>query len=348
MSLFARKKRQGARLTRKAPARVAKDRQRTMRQWRRRFRRLLRLPQENRRTIPGKAAVTHHGWLREAIGQVVKNSLLVLLVGVGAISLPIAGYAGYRALLMSPHFVLRHVELHGAERVTGEDVRHLLNLNHAVSTLTLNEAEVAQAVRRHEWASTVRTHSWRRTVEARVVLPHRLNITVRERQPVALLSLGELYLVDNYGEVFLKATPETAAGLPVLTGFERADMTDPGRQHETKRRIRTTLSFLRVFDDAGLTALVPLSELESHLVYGVIARTADEGAEFWLGEGRFREKVGRLADVLADLAARGQRPRRVYLDGPEALRRVIVEATDAPANGRPALAANTSMGVLGW
>jgi cell division protein FtsQ len=61
-------------------------------------------------------------------------------------------------------------------------------------------------------------------VEIRRILPHTIAVEVREHVPAAVVSLGELYLVNAEGQPFKRAVLEAgeADGLPIITGLDRA------------------------------------------------------------------------------------------------------------------------------
>src|SRR5262249_56676838 len=51
--------------------------------------------------------------------------------------------------------------------------------------------------------------------------PDSLSVAVKEREPAALVALGDLYLVDSEGRPFKKIEREDPADLPLITGLAR-------------------------------------------------------------------------------------------------------------------------------
>ena len=293
---------------------------RQARLWQRRFRKLLHLQQPQNRKRDGSARAEGRERLRGIAGRIGRTagswlSCLALLAAVAAV--PVGVWLGYRYVVETPHFQLREVVLAGNARVTPDDILAAAGLDRGVSTLTLPPDEIAAAITRLDWIRDARVE---------VNLPQTTRIEVTEREAVALVALGPLYMVDERGALFRRLAPREQCELPILTGFRRSAFTDPGRQAETGRRIRGALVLLRAWETLGLSSVTPLSEVESHAVYGYIARTAGDGTEIWLGEGEYGDKLARYADIVADLRLRGKVARRIYLDSPDALHRVAVDA----------------------
>lgn len=314
------RRRKDTRLNRARAAQRAQDAARRSRVWRRRFRRLLHAnviaPAKPRRTGINRPPLGRR--LRATLANGVRYVVALLV----AAAIPTGGYLLYRHLLTTPHFFVRNIVVAGAERLSVEDIRTAAGLDGPVTTLSIDERAVETALAAHEWIDTAK-------VEVR--LPQTVRIEVRERQPAALLALGETFMVDRHGELFRRVHPDENTDAPLLTGISRVDLTDPARQPAAKRRIREALAGLRAYREAGLEAVAPLSEVHSHPVYGLIARTLD-GVEVWLGSGQYSAKMLRLTDVLADAELRGLRVRTVYLDTKDALERVVVR-TDKESTG---------------
>lgn len=328
--LFRRAKRSGLRrqgVTR-PPVRNAEDGPRA-RAWRRRFRRILRLDDGNRR-VDSRATRSNAGPFRlrtfahRIAGALGRGVACVALAGLAA-ALPFGSLLGYRYLCSSPHFLVRQVTVAGNESLPSDVIVAAAGLDGPVSTLTMDEDEVAAAVTALDGVRTARV-----TVE----LPQNVRIDVSERHPAALVALRRPFLVDEHGAVYQPLERGDTLALPMLTGLRRTDFTDPGRQADARRRIRLALGVIRAWNELGLSAVAPLSEIECDPVYGLIARTAESGTEVWLGDGGdARPKLERLADVLLDLKLRGRVARTVYLDDPNAQTRVVVRSEEVRAAG---------------
>ena len=83
----------------------------------------------------------------------------------------------------------------------------------------LGQNLVAMDVRAMERA--IATHPWVKSVSVTRHLPSRLTIDVVEHRAIAMLSFGELYLVNEDSAPFKRIKPGDAADLPLITGLDR-------------------------------------------------------------------------------------------------------------------------------
>ena len=124
----------------------------------------------------------------------------------------------------------------------------------------------------------------------------------------AMVSLGDLYLLDEDGEPFKRVQPSDALDLPIVTGVEREDCV--ARHDETVLRLTTALALARAYSASAKGN--PLSEIHLELE-GVTLITAD-GEHVQLGEGAWPEKLERLARVRQELKARALTAAVIRLD----------------------------------
>ena len=59
-------------------------------------------------------------------------------------------------------------------------------------------------------------HPWVRSVEIRRRFPHGVNVLVSEHEPAAMVSFGDLYVVDLEGEPFKKLQSQDGVDVPLL------------------------------------------------------------------------------------------------------------------------------------
>ena len=112
----------------------------------------------------------------------------------------------------SPRFALRTVKIDGLRRATEKELLRLAGIGPGTNLWSLEPLTVAQAMGAHPWV---------RTVEVTRSLPDTLLLRVEERTPVALASLGDLYVVDADGAPFKRLSPSESLDLPLLTGLTR-------------------------------------------------------------------------------------------------------------------------------
>jgi cell division protein FtsQ len=231
--------------------------------------------------------------------------LLALLLGGGRLALDqIAG---------STRFALRNVEISPTTRIKPEEVVELAQVAEGDRLLQLDTDTIAARVAEHPWAAEVR-------VQRR--LPSVLRFEITERRAVATVNLGGLYLVDEGGRPFKRASMAEADGLPVLTGLERSQYVDQRAASEAV--FREALGILAAY--RAQPGRPEVGELNMSPRYGFTLFLAEGGAEIRLGRKEYDRKLARLDQIFEAVRTSGADPasiRVVHLDGSD-LRRVPV------------------------
>jgi cell division protein FtsQ len=114
-------------------------------------------------------------------------------------------------LTTSERFAIAAIEVHGASRMTPDEVRAMLPAKVGGNIFKADLGDVARALR---------TNPWIRSASAHRVLPDTLVVRLWERTAVAVVQFGNaLYLADETGHPFKQLdAPDEAGDLPILTG----------------------------------------------------------------------------------------------------------------------------------
>jgi cell division protein FtsQ len=142
----------------------------------------------------------------------------VLLFKVGLISLTgicLGLVLLYHHLLTSPFFCIkdnRDIDITGAKRLNAALLLQMARLGPGTNLLALQPGRVEQALAAHPWIARAElTRLW----------PNRLKLCIHEREPVALVQLGELYYADRRGSLFKPLFPGDPHDFPVITGLKK-------------------------------------------------------------------------------------------------------------------------------
>jgi cell division protein FtsQ len=157
---------------------------------------------------------------------------------------------------------------------------------------------------------SIATHPWVKSVSVTRHLPSRLTIEIVEHRAVALLSMGDLYLVNEDGEPFKRIKPGDAIDLPLVTGLDREAIA--AKKEEALEQLDAALALIEAYAAEPGVASKPLSEVNLH-PDGVTAVTT-AGQEIEFGEGDVLPKLGRLARVRQELHARAMEAEVIRLD----------------------------------
>jgi len=215
---------------------------------------------------------------------------------------------GVRHVLDSPRFQLRTIEFAATPHLGQADVLALAGVALGDRLLGVDTDAVAARIATHPWVSSVRAS--RR-------LPSCLVIEVSERRAAAVAELSGLYLVDDGGRPFKRASMEEADGFPVLTGIERARYA--GMREVSEAAFREALALLREYrEKPGRPAV---GEISIDPGFGFSLILFESGAEIRLGRENYSKKLAQLDQIFEALVAKGtgglSALRIVHLDLPE-------------------------------
>jgi len=240
----------------------------------------------------------------------------IVVVGAAVAGALFAGQRLVRHVVASPRFALREIEADATLHVAREDILSLAGVDLGDKLLAIDTDAVAARVAAHPWVASVRV---------RRQLPATLVIDVVERRAIASALLGTLYLIDDTGRPFKRATLEEADGLPVITGISRDTYTLD--RISTEAAFREALGLLAAYRTQDILAArarggaapsrPALSEIHVDPRVGFSLVLFDGGGEILLGRGDWSGKLARLDEILSALGPRGPAAlRAVHLDGP--------------------------------
>ncbi len=204
---------------------------------------------------------------------------------------------------------IKNIEIAGLKRLQPEVILHLANLGPDTNLLALKPIQVEHNLETHPWiARATLTRKW----------PHRVQLHVQEREPVALVQAGELYYVDHRGHLFKPLSPGDPHDFPVITGLGREFFSSgEGALPETMIRVMQLMDLLR--NSSPPLSLENISEIHVDLERGLTLYANGLGAAVDLGMSHYQEKLQRLTQAWPVLTQKGYLPRaaRINLDYPQ-------------------------------
>lgn len=160
---------------------------------------------------------------KRTLSQRVFRFILVLVFALEITYLIAHGFQIFRN---SSVFVLNDVQVTGAVKTDREEIKKLI-LTSQKNALKVDLKEIKLRLESHPWIQSAIL--WRE-------LPGTIRVHILERKPVAIVSAGNLYLVDSAGHVIETLAEATEySGLPVITGIPEAS---------NEARIRASLQFV--------------------------------------------------------------------------------------------------------
>lgn len=211
--------------------------------------------------------------------------------------------AGLYALISSSYFFLVHPAVLGNKVLSRQEVLEMAGLRSPTNLLLVSSRLVARRLERSPWIqSAVVTRKW----------PRELTIVIREREPLALVEMGDaVFLIAEDGIIMEATTAKECPHLPVLRGV----LPEPVRPGESVSREEAQQAL------ALLALLAPKERSEVAVVEvatgGRLRFQRRDGALVEWGvpeELAFKVEVYRA--VLSDLNKRRQRAVEIDVSDP--------------------------------
>ncbi len=219
----------------------------------------------------------------------------------------------YHQLLTSSYFCIkdiRNIEIEGTRSLSPEVILKMANLGPETNLLALRPARVERVLLGHPWISRAElTRKW----------PHRIHLVIKEREPVALVQIGEeLLYLDRQGSLFKPLSPGDPHNFPVITGLKPANFQHP--EGSLPPLVAQTFQVLDVLKGAP-APFNPENISEVHLDpdRGFTLYVNGLGAALDLGFDDYLEKLNKFAQVLPTLVHKGYLAKtgRINLDYPD-------------------------------
>ena len=195
-----------------------------------------------RKPVRQKKWLTRRGGLGSAANSGFVGKLAVLGLGLAAMLL-VAWFSGMlllQQLGQSSFFQLTSIRIDGGVRTTKKEVLALSGLDVHSNLLALSVGTLRRRIEAHGWIESA---------EIRREWPSRLQITIKERRPLAILSLPDgLYYADRQGLPFAPAEPPEELDFPVVTGLGEVD----AWSEEQRRALWRALHLIRLAGRGGV------------------------------------------------------------------------------------------------
>jgi len=236
--------------------------------------------------------------------------LRLLLVKVGVLSL--AGLSLglvclYYHLLTSSYFCIKdirnNIEISGTHRLSPDLIRELAHLGPDTNLLALRPQRVEAALTAHPWIAKAEiSRKW----------PNRVRIHILEREPVALVQLGELYYADRQGHLFKPLSPGDPLDFPVITGLKQEDFAPSQGGPVIFAQILEVMEALR--DAPAPLNLANISEIHADPVRGFTIYANGLKSGVHLGLTDFPAKVEKFARIWPVLVQKGYLPQVSFIN----------------------------------
>lgn len=212
-----------------------------------------------------------------------------LIAGIAVVvALAIGGvWWAHRSLHQLSYFQVSEIHVRGNVHVGTAEILARLGLRPPVNVLQLDLQELAGRIATHPWVFSA---SIQRQPPLSVI------ITVEERRPVALLSIGKTYLLSADAVILEEVRIPPAEPLPLLRAAWRAEVR--AGEHLNDRRLLGGLELLEVLQEAPLLKQTQVEEVTAEVDGNYVLRLAGSRAVLRLGPGEPLTQLHRLGVAL--------------------------------------------------
>lgn len=239
-------------------------------------------------------------------------------------------------LTSAPAFAIDTIEVKGLTRLDRAELLQTAGLALGQNVFVKSPEDVRAALLGHPWVVGA---------EVKRTLPSRFSLTVREREPVAIMLIdvcgpprgggggggaddestcdepNAMYLVSAEGSLLKRVGHKDSSDLPVITGLTRARYTnDP---ELSRRMVMEALSLLAAYRQSGLWERSPVGEVHVEPNDGLSLYVGDL-TYVRLGIPPYAQKLQRMKKVFDRLERERARAEYVYLDNEQHPDRVAV------------------------
>jgi len=231
----------------------------------------------------------------------------------------------YHQLLTCSLFCIKdinQIEIEGARRLSRPVLLQQARLGPGSNLLAIRPGQVERALMAYPWIAKAEvSRKW----------PHRLHLKIQERDPVALVQIGEeLLYMDRQGMLFKPLSPGDPHNFPVITGLTAEQFRhSAGDLPEVVDQVFQLMAMLR--KNPPPLNLENISEIHVDLERGFTLYAMGLGAALDLGFTDYSEKLHKFAQLWPHLVQKGllARVRRINLNYPL---RVLVTLKGMEAN----------------
>lgn len=206
---------------------------------------------------------------------------------------------GYHQLLTCSWFCIKdinQIEIEGTKRLSRGVVLQQARLSPGASLLAVRPGQMERSLIAHPWIAKAEvSRKW----------PHNLHIWIQERDPMALVQIGEeLLYVDRQGSLFKPLSPGDPHNFPVITGLGPEQFHHvEGAQPEVVTQAFQLLEVLK--KNPPPLNLENISEVHADLERGFTLYANGLGAPLDLGLTDHVEKLHKFAQLWPVLVQKG-------------------------------------------
>jgi cell division protein FtsQ len=217
--------------------------------------------------------------------RVTAGAVGVLVLSYGAIFL-------HDAVTQCDFFSAKEISVSGNHRLKNQEVLVQAGLYKGVNVLSVNISTAREQLKNNPWI---------READVKRELPDRLFVTVTEQEPLAVVDLGDVFMLNTDGEIFKRHDTSDPEGLPLIHGLSINDMPLPGQEkNKVFQAVMEILTLGQKPDSILPNGEIRYIEVDHDL--GLTLKTRQRFGVIKLGYDEYPKKYGLLRQILVHLS----------------------------------------------
>ncbi len=131
----------------------------------------------------------------------------------------------YDLLTQCDYFRTEELFIEGTRRLTEKQVARQARVHKGANVLAINLSLVRKRLLAHPWIAEA---------EVNREIPTGLNIRIKEHSPLAVVDVGQKFLINHRGKIFKAWDASDPVDLPVINGLNISDLTVTGQPDPPK------------------------------------------------------------------------------------------------------------------
>ena len=218
------------------------------------------------------------------VGPVLRVSVIIAAVA-GIL------YGSWTAVLRSPYFLVRNVDVQSIPHLSDADALKIVGLDKKTNIFSFDAARAQVNLLAHPWVAQAMVEK---------SLPDEVSIKVTERVPVGVLVMKRFFLVDIEGRPFVEVAPADAKAYPLVTGITEAEFEDDPKR--ARAQIRRALNVVSMYSVREMARAWPVGSVAVGL--GGRMNLMLGQTRVGLGSTHFKLKLERLSQIYQALKRR--------------------------------------------
>ena len=204
-------------------------------------------------------------------------------------------------LTQCEYFGARQLTIEGMRRLTKEQVVQQAGVYPGINILSANLTLARKRLRAHPWIAEA---------EVSREIPSGLTIVIKEHTALAMVDLGQKYLINMRGEIFKAWEPSDPHNLPLVSGLNVSDLTVSGRSkpappnsdRQPSAPFKSVMQVLQLGEKKG--SVLPnrvVKKIHVDRQIGLTVHAFDRGKTINLGYSDYARKYRMLSDFFSYL-----------------------------------------------